>query len=131
MNPLLRSLPVQKDFEWGTDDYIHNRNPQPGEQKSYPTTSNRNAVSYAVIASFPGLHPERQILLLMSHSSPGALAAVDYVTRLDSMRDLVQRVRSNTQGRLRHFQMLLRILVDNNVPVKIEYVTHHEIPASP
>lgn len=70
------------------------------------------------------------MLLLMSHSSPGALAAVDYATRPDSMRTLVEKVRLDARGQIRNFQMLLRVLVDNNVPVKVEYVTHHDVSQS-
>ncbi len=128
MNPLLRKLPVEKDFEWGPDDRIYNRKPQPGEQESYATSSNRDSATYVVLASYPGLESGRQVLLLMSHSGPGALAAVDYLTRLDSVRQMREKLHIAHPHEQRHFQMLLRVLVDNNVPVKTDYVTHHEVP---
>ncbi|HEY3130628.1 MAG TPA: hypothetical protein VGL91_14315 [Acidobacteriota bacterium] len=129
MNHLLRKLPVQQDFEWGRgpEYYIENRNPQPGEEKVYVTSSHRDAVTYAVIASFPGLRPNREILLLTTHSSPGALAAVEYLTRPESVRTMTEKLQLIESGKRKYFQMLLRVSVDNNIPVKIEYVTHHEV----
>src|ERR1035437_8531091 len=52
MNPLLRRLPIHQDFEFGPDDFIHNRNPRPGEQAVYETTSHRDSMSYAVVGSY-------------------------------------------------------------------------------
>ena len=131
MNPLLRKLPVEKDFEWGADDKIYNRKPLPGEQESYATSSNRDSATYVVLAAYPGLEPGRRVLLLMSHSGPGARAAVDYLTRPDSVRQMRERLRITRPEQPGNFQMLLRVAVDNNVPVKTEYVTHHEITNPP
>ncbi|HEV8133014.1 MAG TPA: hypothetical protein VGQ81_17325 [Acidobacteriota bacterium] len=125
MNSLLRKLPVKKDFEWGSDNNIYNRDPQSGEQKIYETTSNRDATTYFVLALFSGLQPTKEILLLMSHSSPGALAAVDYVTGPETIRTVKDKLQLADSGPPKHFQMLLRVAVDNNIPVKTEYVTHH------
>jgi len=133
MNPLLRKLPVEQDFEWGADNNIYNRNPQPGEEQTYITSDHRDAVTYAVIACFPGLRPNRQILLLTTHSAPGTMAVVDYVTGLESVRAMTGKLQlsipEGSEG-THSYQMLLRIFVDKGVPVKTEYVTHH-LPQQP
>jgi hypothetical protein len=127
LNPLLRKLPIQQDFEWGADNNIYNRNPQPGEHQTYTTSDHRDQVSYAVIACFPGLRPNRRILLLTAHSAPGTLAAVDYVTGLESVRTIAEKLQLTTDGDPHSYQMLLRVFVDKGTPVKTEYVTHHII----
>lgn len=125
MNPLVHGLPVRHDFDWGEDDgVVYNRNPRPGEQRIYTTRDHRDAMSYAVIGRFPGLQPERAILLLTAHSEPGIVAAVEQVTRLDHLRDLVSRLKL-VAGRPSYFEVLIRVMVDKGAPVKIEYVTHH------
>ncbi len=128
MNPLMRHLPVQQDFEWDPDQNLRNRNPQPGEQEIYSTTSHENDVSYAVVADFPGLRPDREILMLAAHGGPGTQAAVDYVTRIETVRTINEKLKLSDSGSRRHYQMLLRIFVDKGAPVKTEYVTHHMIP---
>ena len=128
MNPLMRRLPVQEDFEWDADQNIRNRRPQPGEQEIYSTPSHEDVMSYAVIASFPGLRPNREILLLVAQGGSGTQAAVDYVTQLETVRAMNEKLQLGDKGERIHYQMLLRVFVDKGAPVKSEYVTHHLIP---
>jgi hypothetical protein len=119
MDPLLRKLPIQQDFEWGVDNNVYNRNPQPGEQQTYTTYDHRDAITYAVIARFPGLRPNRKILLLTAHSAPGTLAAVDYVTGLESARVMREKLQLSTAEGAEgphSYQMLLRVFVDRALP---------------
>lgn len=131
MNPLLERLPVEQDFVWDEDHNVMNRNPQPGEQDKYVTVSHYDEFTFAVLGSFPGLRANRQILLLTAHSAPGILAAVDYLTQLDSIRDLARRLGTSDSTGEGHFQMLLRVIVDKGAPVKSEYVTHHMVVTPP
>lgn len=128
MNPLMQQLPFQQDFEWDSDFNICNRKPQAGEERIYTTPSHEETLSYAVIASFPGLRPNREILLLMAHGGSGTQAAVDYVTRPETIRTMTERLQLNRTGERKHFQMLLRVIVHHGTPIKAEYVTHHMIP---
>lgn len=125
MHPLLRRLPVTQDFELGADDQIHNRNPQAGEQRTYTTPDHRNAMTYAVVGLYPGLKSGREILIVTAHNSPGAMGAVDFITSAGSLKFVQDRIGLGSAGPRRYFQLLLRIYVDNDVPVKTEYVTHH------
>jgi hypothetical protein len=132
MNPLLQRLPVQQDFELGPDNQIYNRRPQPGEDKVYVTGDHRD-MTYAVVAHFPGLRPDREIMLLTAHSEPGILAAVAEVTRAENARALAEKLRRGPAGPSSYYQLLLRVAADRGVPVKTEYVTHHRVegPALP
>lgn len=127
MNPLLRRLPVQQDFELGVDGYIHNRNPRPGEEAVYATPSHRDSMSYAVVAAYPGLLPGHEILVLAAHSSPGAVGVVNFVTSPEGVRVIREKLKLQP-GERKHFQVLLRVFADNDAPVKTEYVTHHLAP---
>jgi len=128
MNPLMQQLPFQQDFEWDSDYNICNRKPQAGEEKLYTTPSHEETLSYAVIASFPGMRPNREILLLMAQGGSGTQAAVDYVTRPETVRNMTERLKLNKTGEHKHFQMLLRVIVHHGTPIKAEYITHHMIP---
>lgn len=127
MNPLLRRLPIRPDFELGPDDYIHNRNPQPGEQSVYATPSHRDTMSYAVVGYYPGLAPGREILVLTAHSSPGTVGAVEFVTSAEGVQVLREKLKLQPREN-KHFEVLLRVFSDNDAAVKTEYVTHHLAP---
>jgi hypothetical protein len=126
MHPLLRRLPVSQDFELGSDEQIHNRNRQPGEPAVYQTPSHRDVLTYAVVAAYPGLAPGREVLVITAHSSPGAMAAVDFITGPGGIG--VMRQKLGLSGGRKYFQMLLKVHVDNDLPVKTEYATHHMNP---
>jgi hypothetical protein len=127
MNPLLRRLPIHQDFEFGPDDFIHNRNPRPGEQAVYETTSHRDSMSYAVVGSYAGLMPGREILLIAAHSTPATVGAVDFIASAEGVRVIREKLKLSP-GEHRQFQVLLRIFTANDSPVKTEYVTHHLAP---
>ncbi|MGE5482859.1 MAG: hypothetical protein ACM3VX_08160 [Bacteroidota bacterium] len=124
MNPILKRLPVEWDFELQPDSYVLNRRPQPGEPMSYYTPSHRDAWSYAVIASVQGLSPERELLIVTSHSSAGTQAAAEYLTSEATLRELAGKLQARLGGK-RSYQILLRILADHDQGFKTEYVTHH------
>ncbi len=127
MNPMLRRLPIQQDFELGADDNIHNRNPRPGELAVYETRSHRDGLTYAMIGSWGGLKPGREILILEAHSTPGVEGAADFLTSIEGIKLIRDKLGLRANDR-RRFQILLRIFTDNDSPVKTEYVTHHLAP---
>ena len=125
MIPLLARLPVQQDFEWDASHNVVNRKPQAGEQAAYATASHYDEVSYAVVARFPGLEADRQMLLITAHSTPGIVAAVDHLTQPERVKALAQKLGSGATAEPRDYQVLIRVLVDKGSRVKSEYVTHH------
>lgn len=128
MNRWLQRLDAQMDFEVSGAPFVRNRNPQPGEQELYRTPDHRDAMSYAVIASMPGLSPGREILILTSHGSAGVQGAAEIMTNPDRLHKLCDRLRPFPEGRRRDYQILLRILSDKDEPFRTEYITHHTRP---
>lgn len=125
MHPLLRRLPIEQDFELSDGEIVRNRRPQDGEEEVYSTPSHRDVMTYAAVGFFPGLHPGREVVIINTHSSPGAIAAVEFITTPGNMKLLQERIGLQAGASRRHFQMLLRVFVDNDVPMKAEYITHH------
>jgi len=126
-NPLLQRLPQQLDFELGPDFAFHNLKPRPGEAKVYSTPSHRDTLSYAVVASFPGLLLNRRIMILTAHSTAGTVAATEYVTRPELLREMIGKLEL-ADNPLQSYQILLRVFSDEDEPFKTEYVTHHSTP---
>ncbi|MFB3903519.1 MAG: hypothetical protein ACE15E_08705 [Acidobacteriota bacterium] len=127
-NPLMRRLPEPLDFELSPDYFTFlNLRPRPGEPKVYSTPSHRDAQSFTVVASFPGLLNNRRIMVLTSHSTAGTLAAVEYVTRPETLQEMVAKL-GLTERQLRSYQVLLKVLSDKDEPFKTEFVTHHSTP---
>lgn len=125
MHPLLRRLPIEQDFELSGGEDFRNRRPQPGEEEIYSTPSHRDVMTYASVGVFPGLNPGREVFIINTHSSPGAVGAVEFLTTPENMKVLRERIGLQAGAPRKHFQVLLRIFVDNDVPMKAEYVTHH------
>jgi hypothetical protein len=139
MNHLLRHFPRPLDFEWDENDNIRNRKPRPSEPEIYlarfhegfhdrPRDAQVSAHTYAIVASLPGLRPNREMLLVSVHGGPGLWEAVDHLTRPETMRSLAEQLQFPTAQHA-HFQMLLRIYVDRGIPIRTEYVTHHTFEA--
>jgi hypothetical protein len=82
------------------------------------------------MACFPGLRPNRKIMLLTAHSAPGTMAVVEYVTHAESLRTLIEKLQLSAAAGPQSYQVLLRTYVDKGMPVKTEYVTHHLTPSS-
>jgi hypothetical protein len=136
MNHLMRHFPRELDFEWESETDLRNRHPRPGEQEVYRGMSpegfsftNPDSLEhfhdYAMVGSFPGLRPNREILMIAAHGGPGVSEAVEYLTHRETMTSLLQRLKLPNEGRRQHFQVLLRVYVDRGNPVRTEYVTHH------
>ena len=120
MIPLLASLPITPDFTFDSDYNVVNGAPARGEPAIW--RANINSVIYAIVSRMPGLREGRSILVLTSHSSPGTIAAADYLIRPETAKDLADRLGGSDP---RHFQLVLRVFVDKNATVKTEYVAHH------
>jgi hypothetical protein len=104
---------------------VLNVHPQPGEPKTFlgtpanqPTTED-----YAVVSLLPGLDPSRSILILAGDTTFGTQAAVEYVCREDSVKELLQRLKASKPGELRPFEALLRVKIAHGVPVMTDLVS--------
>jgi hypothetical protein len=103
---------------------VLNVHPQPGEPEDFlATPANQPTVEdYAVIALLPGLDPSRSILILAGNSTFGTQAAVEYVCREDSIKELLRRLNVSKAADLKPFEALLRVKIAHGVPVVEELV---------
>ena len=103
---------------------VINVHPQAGEPADFPATpANQPTVDdYAVIALLPGLDPSRSILILAGNSTFGTQAAVEYVCREDSLKELLARLKVSKPADLKPFEALLHVKIAHGVPVQEEFV---------
>jgi hypothetical protein len=104
---------------------VLNVHPLSGEPKTFlgtpanqPTTED-----YAVVSLLPGLDPSRSILILAGDTTFGTQAAVEYVCRENSVRELLQRLNASKPGDLKPFEALLHIKIAHGVPVVTDLVS--------
>jgi hypothetical protein len=98
---------------------VINVHPQNGEPEYFVATpANRPTVEdYAVVALLPGLDQSRSILILAGNSTFGTQAAVEYVCREDSIKELLRRLNVSKATDLKPFEALLRVKIAHGVPV--------------
>jgi len=103
---------------------VRNVHPEPGEESNYPATpANQPTVDdYAVVSLLPGLDPSRSILILAGDSTFGTQAAVEYVCREDSLKELLQRLKISKPADLKPFEALLHVKIAHGVPVATELI---------
>lgn len=103
---------------------VLNVHPQAGEPKTFlgspadqPTTED-----YALISLLPGLDPSRSILILAGDTTFGTQAAVEYVCREDSVKELLRRLKVSKPEDLKPFEALLHVKIVHGVPVVTELI---------
>jgi len=103
---------------------VMNVHPQKGEPETFPATpANQPTVEdYAVVALLPGLDPSRSILILAGNSTFGTQAAVEYVCRENSIKELLRRLNVSRPADLRPFEALLHVKIAHGVPVAEDLV---------
>lgn len=130
MHPGLRRVLEAGDFVEEIDG-IRNLHPKPGEQMLYPVAQmgSNDGDKYALLSRFPGPQRGRYVLILgASHSElPWALA--EYVTNPLSVRELVEHLKLPSGEIPEAFQLILRVTLQSQVPVRVRYATHHVVHA--
>jgi hypothetical protein len=129
----LRRLLEAADFSEDATG-VTNLHPKPGEQQFYPvahisTNGANDGDKYALLSRFPGPQRGRYVMLLGSAHSELPWALAEYVTNPISMRELVQHIKLPSGDLPDAFQVLLRVTLQAQVPVRIRYVTHHVLTA--
>jgi hypothetical protein len=133
-NLSLLEIPTAKDFvfrrvEAGSrkgDLSIGNLRPLAGEgtlflaSEGLPITED-----YAVVGLMPGLNPSKWIMLLAGITTIGTQAAVEYVSRPNTVEDLLKRISGSSWGKAAPFEAVLRVKVTHGVPVQSEVVALH------
>ena len=103
---------------------VFNVHPQAGEPQYFlATPANQPTVEdYAVVSLLPGLDPSRSILILAGNSTFGTQAAVEFVCREDSIKELLQRLHASKPADLKPFEALLHVKIAHGVPVGTDLV---------
>jgi hypothetical protein len=104
---------------------VLNVHPQGGEPSLFLATPANQPTTedYAVVSLLPGLDPSRSILILAGNSTFGTQAAVEYVCREDSVKELLQRLNVSKASELKPFEALLHVKIAHGVPVMTDLVS--------
>jgi len=104
---------------------VLNVHPLPTEPSVFlATPANQPTVEdYAVVSLLPGLDPSRSILILAGNSTFGTQAAVEYVCREDSVKELLERLKVTKASDLKPFEALLHVKIAHGVPVMTDLVS--------
>jgi hypothetical protein len=131
-NLTLLDIPGTKEFVFQRLDSgprkgdlaVINVHPQQDEPKMFLATPANQATTedYAVIGLLPGLDPSRSILILAGNSTFGTQAAVEYVCREDSVKELLQRLNVSKASELKPFEALLHVKIAHGVPVMTDLI---------
>jgi hypothetical protein len=100
---------------------VHPKSGEPDTVVASPATAPLTE-DYAIIALMPGLNPDRSIMILAGTTTFGTEGAVDFVSRPNSVADLLSHLSVQKIGELKSFEALLRVKVARGVPVETELV---------
>jgi len=132
-NLSLREIPTTKDFVFRRmtsgprkDDLaIANLRPRVGEEESYLASEVPLNEDYAVIGLMPGMNPAHSVMLLAGITTIGTQAAVEYVSRPNTVESLLKRIGQPVSAKITPFECILRVKVSQGVPVQSEIVALH------
>jgi hypothetical protein len=129
-NLTLLDIPGSKEFIFQRltsgprqgDLAIVNVHPQAGEPAVVEASPSNSPLTedYAVVALMPGSNPARSVLILAGTTTFGTQGAVEFVTRPNSLADLLLRLAVRKIGELKPFEALLRVKIARGVAVETE-----------
>jgi hypothetical protein len=125
---LLEKYPFQPAAPGGGESRrIVNTQPLPGEPKAFLRAEADQPghvdEMVALISMLPGVDPHRELLLISGIDAPATDMAAEFLTNPESLADLSARLAAKDPGRThRHFQMVLRAEVRENVPTRAAIV---------
>jgi hypothetical protein len=114
---------VQSGVRRGNMEIVNVR-PQSGEPKEFLATPSNQPLTedYALIALVRGLNRARSELILAGTTTIGTQAAVEFVSRQQSLEELLLRLSVSKSGELTPFEAVVRVKVARGVPVGSEIV---------
>lgn len=106
---------------------IVNRTPRPGEATTFLASRSDDPLveDYAVVGLVPGLAPDRSILILAGTTTFGTQGAVEFVSRSDSLEQLLKQLPGAKSGPVKPFEALVHVKIARGVPVETELVAVH------
>jgi hypothetical protein len=108
---------------------VVNVHPQPGEPKMFFSNPSGTPLTedYAIIGLVPGLNPARSVLILAGTTTIGTQAAAEYVSRQDSLEQLLLRLSVSENGEMKPFEAVLQVRVVRGVPVGSQLVAMRKV----
>lgn len=111
---------------------IRNLSPRPGESAfiaDHPAEGGaESGVSYALISRVPAMNGPGAILMLSGNQISSVMGGVQAVTNPSLAQMLVSRLKAASGGLPKYFQVVLSVKAMDDVPVKIDYMFHRELP---
>ena len=103
---------------------VTNVHPGPGEPTEFVATPSGTPLTddYAVIGYMPGLNPARSVMILAGTTTFGTQGAVEYVSRENSVKELLSRLGVSKSQDVQPFEALLHVRIKRGVPVESELV---------
>jgi hypothetical protein len=106
---------------------IVNNQPHPGEPKQFLSTPDSLPIEedYALISLFQGVRSEDRVLVLAGITTFGTQAAAEFVSRDDSLKALIARLKVSANGEIAPFEAVIRVKINGEVPVEEQIVAVH------
>ncbi|HUS07883.1 MAG TPA: hypothetical protein VMZ52_16385 [Bryobacteraceae bacterium] len=130
IDPLLKKYPFRlTTTNEARQRSIVNTHPAAGEQAeyqiAYSSGDTEGDQEYALISMIPGLEGGRELLLVSGLNAQATQIATEYITREDTLGQLLSRLKQSSQGHTGpwHFQAVLKTEVHDKVPVTATLVT--------
>jgi hypothetical protein len=111
---------------------IRNLSPRPGESsfiKDRPAQNGgESGVTYALISRVPAMNGPGAILMLSGNQISSVMGGVQAFTNPALAQMLVSRLKTASGSIPKYFQVVLSVKAMDDVPVKIDYMFHRELP---
>jgi hypothetical protein len=111
---------------------IRNLSPRPGEEpfmKDHPAEGGaESGESYALISRVPAMNGPGAILMLSGNQIASVMGGVQAFTNPALAQMLVSRLKLGAGSIPKYFQVVLSVKAMDDVPVKISYMFHRELP---
>ena len=106
---------------------VLNLNPRKGEARIYFGPDARPfQFDYAVVSFRPGFNKSHQVLALAGITEFGTEGAAEFVSREDSVSELLSKLNVTPGQAVPWFEALLRVKLEGGVPVQYEIVLVHK-----
>ncbi|MDP9337360.1 MAG: hypothetical protein M3P45_00670 [Acidobacteriota bacterium] len=103
---------------------IINVHPRSGEPREYMASPNNETLTedYSVVALVRGMNQTRSELILAGTTTIGTQAAVEFVSRQQSLEELLLRLSVSKSGELKPFEAVIHVKIVRGVPVATELI---------
>jgi hypothetical protein len=137
-NPWLELFQDQLDFSFEFDnvrkaEFVRNRHPQNGEAAAYVPTAEGwgTGQAYGIVALVNNPEQNGQVLLIAGSNAEATEAAGKLVTNIDALPKILKSAGIDSNGRIRHFEILLRVSTMAGLPNTYDVVACHPLNGRP